>query len=41
MRTFVESLRRLYKSGRITVEKLQEFLDSGKITEAEYEYIIA
>lgn len=40
MRTFVESLRRLYKAGRITVEKLQEFLAAGKINEEEYAYII-
>ena len=40
MRTFVESLRRLYKANRITIEKLQAFLSEGKINEEEYAYII-
>ena len=41
MRTFVESLRRLYVSGRITLTKVQSFLASGKITQEEYDYIVA
>ena len=41
MRTFVESLRRLYKANRITIEKLQAFLSEGKISQEEYDYIIA
>jgi hypothetical protein len=40
MRTFVESLKRLYKAGRITKEKLDSFLASGKITQEEYNYIL-
>lgn len=40
MRALVESLRRLYKSGKITAEKVAELLTEGKITEEEYEYII-
>lgn len=38
-RPFVESLRRLYVQGRVTIEKLKEFVASGKITTAEYDYI--
>ena len=41
MSTFVESLRRLYKAGRVTQAKLQSYVTSGKITQAEYEYIIS
>ena len=41
MRTFVESLRRLYKAGRVTLEKLNAFLNEGKINQAEYDYIVA
>lgn len=40
MRTFVESLRRLYKAGRITMAKLETFLNEGKINQEEFEYII-
>lgn len=40
MRTFVESLRRLYRQHRITIEKLQQFLAEGKISQEEYDYII-
>lgn len=41
MSTFVESLRRLYKAGKITKKKLDDLLDEGKITQDEYDYIIA
>ena len=43
MRPFVESLRKLYKGGSnvVTIEKLQSFLASGKISQEEYDYIIA
>lgn len=41
MRTFVESLHRLYGQGRITIEKLNAFLGSGKINQEEYDYIIS
>lgn len=40
MRTLVKSLRRLYDSGKITLIKLQSMLESGTITEEEYEYIV-
>ena len=40
MRTFVESLRRLYVAGRITREKIASFLESGKITQEEFDYIV-
>lgn len=39
MRVFVESLRRLYKSGKVTLEKVKQYLADGKITTAEYDYI--
>lgn len=39
MRVFVESLRRLYKSGKVTLEKIKQYLAGGKITTAEYDYI--
>lgn len=41
MRVFVESLRRLYKSGKVTLEKVKQYLADGKITTAEYDYITA
>lgn len=43
MRAFVESLRRLYKKGSKAVTKayLDGLLASGKITQAEYDYIIS
>ncbi len=43
MRTLVESLRRLYMVGSatVTLQKLDEMLASGKITQEEYNYIVA
>ena len=40
MSTFVESLKRLYKQGRITLAKLEALKETGKITEAEFDYIV-
>ena len=40
MRTLVESLKRLYESGRVTKENVSARVKSGKITEDEYEYIV-
>ena len=40
MSRFVESLKRLYKAGKVTEEKLSEMLAGGKITQEEYYYII-
>ena len=39
MRMLVESLKRLYESGRITKENVSARVKSGKITKDEYEYI--
>lgn len=41
MNQFIESLARLYKTDRITVQTLDGFLSSKKITREEYEYILA
>lgn len=41
MRILVESLKRLYTDGRATKEELLDRVISGKITEEEYEYIVA
>lgn len=38
---FVESIRRLYKAGKITLDKVKELLANGKITSEEYDYITA
>lgn len=40
MRILVESFRRLYEKGRITIEALQERVNDGKITQKEFDYII-
>lgn len=40
MRTLVESLKRLYKKGKVTKKKLQEMVDAGTITQDEYNYVI-
>jgi hypothetical protein len=40
MRTLVESLKRLYISGRVSKEQLTERVDKGIITTAELNYII-
>lgn len=39
MRMLVESLKRLYESGRLTKEQILDRVTSGKITQSEYEYI--
>lgn len=36
----VESLKRLYKAGRMTAERLQQLKNVGEITQIEYKYII-
>ena len=41
MRVFVESLKRLYKSGKVTLTQIQTYLANGKITAEEYDYITA
>lgn len=40
MRTLVESLRRLYLAGKLTLEQIQARLEKGTITQEEYEYIV-
>lgn len=40
MRQFVESLRRLYESGEINREKIDSLFKSGKITEAERDFLL-
>ena len=39
-RQFVESMKRLYVSGKVNVEKILELFESGKITEQEKSYIL-
>ena len=39
MRILVESLKRLYESGRVINEELLDRVASGKISQEEYEYI--
>ena len=39
MRILVESLKRLYESGRVTKDELLHRVASGKISEEEYQYI--
>lgn len=41
MRTLVESLRRLYLAGSVTLQKLETMLLEGKTTQEEYNYITA
>jgi hypothetical protein len=40
MRTLVESLRRLYKSGKINQDKVLELFLNDKITSEEKDYIL-
>ena len=37
---FIESLKRLYRDGKIDKEKIVELYESGKITEKEKMYIL-
>lgn len=41
MSRFVESLKRLYRAGNVTAEKMEELESGGKITEEELNYITA
>lgn len=40
MNQFVESIKRLYVSGKVNVEKIVELFENGKITEEEKVYIL-
>lgn len=37
---FVESMRRLYRDGKVDVNKIVELFESSKITEEEKSYIL-
>ena len=41
MSVFIESLKRLYKAGKVTVEKLDTLKTEEKISQEEYDYIAA
>lgn len=41
MNQFVESLYRLYRMEKINKNKLDELLSSNKISQQEYDYIVA
>lgn len=41
MSVLVESLKRLYKSGRLSEEKITELCKTRKITENEKKYILS
>jgi len=41
MSQFVESVKRLYRSGSIKKDRVVALFESGKITEAEKQYILA
>ncbi len=41
MSTLIESLKRLFLNGKVTLKKLQQMQDEGKITEDELVYITA
>lgn len=40
MRILVESLRRLYRAKKVTLEKIKQMVAEGEITTAEYDYIV-
>ena len=40
MSQFVQSIKRLYLAGRISLEKVKSLLADSKITTAEYDYIV-
>lgn len=40
MNQFVESMKRLYKDGKVTKEKIVKLYESKKITEEELSYIL-
>ena len=41
MSILVESLKRLYSENKVGIEKLNLMLLAGKITQEEYDYIVA
>ena len=40
MSILVESLKRLYTAGKVSLEKIQEMMSTNKISLEEYRYII-
>ena len=40
MRLLVESMRRLYRAGKLSLDEIKARLAVGKITTAEYDYIV-
>lgn len=40
MSAFVESMRRLYKKGRVKVAKVESLFQEGKISKEEKDYIL-
>ena len=40
MRELVESFKRLYSSGRLTIENIEERKTKGTISEEEFNYIV-
>ena len=40
MRILVESLKRLYESGRVTKDQLGKRVEKGTISQQEYDYIV-
>lgn len=40
MNQFVESMKRLYLSGKVSKDKIVELFESGKITKEESNYIL-
>lgn len=40
MSPFVEALKRAYKNGVLTIEKIDNLLREGKISQEEYQYIL-
>lgn len=40
MSAFVKSLKRLYKAGRLDLNKIKEYVNEGKITVKEYDWIV-
>ena len=40
MTVFVKSLKRLYTTGKVTEKKLKAMLESGKISNEEYAFIV-
>lgn len=41
MNQFVESMKRLYQTGKVDEKKVMELFNSGKITQEEKSYILA